>query len=160
MIATPAVAFAIWVTGIDTVQVFRSVVNFLFLGTLAAATAHIVLSASRLGPIITILFSGTLLIFLVGIGAVGYQAFVSHDGVPCLLDANNNPSNEVWYFSVVTMTTLGYGDLHPVGPCKYYAAMQALTGMFFFPIFVVALVESVRQTEKFQSDSDTDGRGS
>lgn len=32
------------------------------------------------------------------------------------------------YYSVVTYTTLGYGDLYPVGPGRALASIQALTG--------------------------------
>jgi len=33
------------------------------------------------------------------------------------------------YFSFTTFTTLGFGDINPVGPLRYLAALEALTGL-------------------------------
>jgi len=44
------------------------------------------------------------------------------------------------YFSVVTFTTLGYGDLEPVGPAaRTLAGAEALSGAFLVALFVFAL---------------------
>ncbi len=32
------------------------------------------------------------------------------------------------YFSLTTYTTLGYGDIQPMGPVRYLAGLEALTG--------------------------------
>ncbi|WP_175059534.1 potassium channel family protein [Thermococcus sp. 2319x1] len=40
------------------------------------------------------------------------------------------------YFSVVTATTLGYGDLHPVGVGRVFASLEALFGMFMWAVFL------------------------
>jgi len=36
---------------------------------------------------------------------------------------------EYVYFSSVTYTTIGYGDLVPLGPLRFMAAIEALTGL-------------------------------
>jgi len=36
------------------------------------------------------------------------------------------------YFSVITITTLGYGDIHPIGIAKLFAALEAIIGTFFW----------------------------
>ncbi len=41
-----------------------------------------------------------------------------------------------WYFSVVTATTLGYGDMHPVGYAKILSSIEAVFGMFMWAIFL------------------------
>ncbi len=43
------------------------------------------------------------------------------------------------YFSVVTFTTLGYGDLHPTESLRLLAAGEALAGAFLMAMFVVIL---------------------
>jgi hypothetical protein len=43
------------------------------------------------------------------------------------------------YFSVVTFTTLGYGDIQPLGWCRVVAASQALCGILFTPLFIAFL---------------------
>lgn len=40
------------------------------------------------------------------------------------------------YFSVVTATTLGYGDYHPVGVGRIIASAEALFGMFMWAVFL------------------------
>lgn len=44
------------------------------------------------------------------------------------------------YLSVVTFTTLGYGDIVPSGVCKVASMVEALSGLFLAPLFLVALV--------------------
>jgi len=50
---------------------------------------------------------------------------------------------EIWvnsiYFSVVTFTTLGYGDIQPVGFAKYIAASEAVIGASLMALLVFVL---------------------
>ena len=41
------------------------------------------------------------------------------------------------YFSIVTATTLGYGDLQPVGWCRLIASTEAIFGTFMWAVFLV-----------------------
>lgn len=47
------------------------------------------------------------------------------------------------YFSVVTFTTLGYGDILPVGISKLFAGIEALLGGFILALFVVVFVKKM-----------------
>ncbi len=47
------------------------------------------------------------------------------------------------YYSVVTFTTLGYGDFTPVGLSKVIAAIEAFTGSFTIALFVVVFVKKM-----------------
>jgi len=47
------------------------------------------------------------------------------------------------YFSVVTFTTLGYGDILPLGISKFFAAIEALLGGFVLALFVVTFVKKM-----------------
>ncbi|MBL4940223.1 MAG: pentapeptide repeat-containing protein [Colwellia sp.] len=47
------------------------------------------------------------------------------------------------YFSVVTFTTLGYGDITPVGVSRTIAAIEAFTGSFTIALFVVVFVKKM-----------------
>ncbi|MEO2152444.1 MAG: potassium channel family protein, partial [Thermococcus sp.] len=40
------------------------------------------------------------------------------------------------YFSIVTATTLGYGDYHPIGVGRVIASVEALFGMFMWAVFL------------------------
>ena len=49
------------------------------------------------------------------------------------------------YFSFVTLTTLGYGDISPVTPiAKVLVILEAVTGMFYFAIIVASLIGAAR----------------
>jgi len=47
------------------------------------------------------------------------------------------------YYSVVTFTTLGYGDFTPVGISRAIAAIEAFTGSFTIALFVVVFVKKM-----------------
>ncbi|CAM3595383.1 Ion channel [Vibrio aerogenes CECT 7868] len=47
------------------------------------------------------------------------------------------------YFSVVTFTTLGYGDISPVGVARFVAAGEAFIGSFMMALFVVVFVKKM-----------------
>ena len=49
------------------------------------------------------------------------------------------------YFSYVTMTTLGYGDISPVTPlARVLVIIEAMTGMFYLAVIVASLVGGMR----------------
>jgi len=49
--------------------------------------------------------------------------------------------NRAQYFSFVTLTTVGYGDLHPRTPlARILAVFEAITGQFYLAVMVAGLV--------------------
>jgi voltage-gated potassium channel Kch len=45
------------------------------------------------------------------------------------------------YFSFVTLTTLGYGDISPTRPmAEVLVVLEAVTGMFYLAVIVASLV--------------------
>lgn len=50
---------------------------------------------------------------------------------------------EVIYFSFITLTTVGYGDISPVLPIpKFFVFLESLIGSFYLAIMVASLVSS------------------
>jgi len=47
------------------------------------------------------------------------------------------------YFSVITFTTVGYGDIIPIGVSRLVAAVEAFTGAFAVSLFVVVFVRKM-----------------
>ncbi len=47
------------------------------------------------------------------------------------------------YFSIVTFTTLGYGDISPLGATRLLASLEAFTGAFTIALFVVVFVKKM-----------------
>ena len=59
------------------------------------------------------------------------------------------------YYSFVTLTTLGYGDIVPVSPhARALSSLEAVVGQLFIAILIARLVgmHIVHETEKKQSD--------
>jgi len=66
--------------------------------------------------------------------AVGNSTGVEFFGV-------NEPSTSFMYFSLVTITTLGYGDLHPISTvARYLATTEAILGQILLVTVVARLV--------------------
>lgn len=87
---------------------------------------------------------------LIFIFAIAFWLFGIEDGSQVIQFAWNeswqqnliNLGNTL-YFSVVTFTTLGYGDLVPIGFSRVLAAIEAFTGSFTLALFVVVFVKKM-----------------
>ncbi|MDH4570293.1 pentapeptide repeat-containing protein [Pseudomonas sp. BN414] len=86
-----------------------------------------------------VLFCG-LLFFAMGIhhGAVKLAFALDQD-----LLTNLTELSACMYFSVVTFTTLGYGDIAPLGLSRPLAAFEAFVGSFTMALFVVVFVKKM-----------------
>jgi voltage-gated potassium channel len=52
------------------------------------------------------------------------------------------------YFSIITLTTVGYGDIVPVTPTgRVFAALEGAAGVFYIAITVARLVAAYQRTE-------------
>jgi len=65
-------------------------------------------------------------------GIVAPDGTVTHDEADCL------------YLSIVTWTTLGYGDFRPTENIRIVAATESLVGYLYFGLIVAILFEFVR----------------
>ena len=86
------------------------------------------------------IFSFALIFFFIGItdGSTNIQFTFSQTWL-------ENLKNFFYtlYFSVVTFTTLGYGDLAPMGWTRAFAAIEAFLGSFILALFVVVFVKKM-----------------
>lgn len=97
-------------------------------------------------PLNVVIFSMVLILFC----AISYF-FLGISGAHGMVEASLNSSfkdnvlafGNCLYYSVVTFTTLGYGDFTPVGPSKVMAALEAFTGSFTMALFVVVFVKKM-----------------
>ncbi len=97
-------------------------------------------------PLNVVLFS----LLLIGLSAIFYFFLGIQSGekvvqinLSSTLYTNFISFLECLYFSVVTFTTLGYGDLVPIGASRPLAAFEAFTGNFTIALFVVVFVKKM-----------------
>ena len=75
-----------------------------------------------------------LLLILITIFAIIYQALGLIDG-----DAIVTRPLDFLYFSFVTWTTLGYGDLKPSLDSRMFAASEAFLGYLFMGLYIAVI---------------------
>lgn len=63
------------------------------------------------------------------------------------------------YFSVITWTTLGYGDVTPVGEARVYAAMQALIGLVFMGLYIGIITQFIQALAEDAKAKNVAGEG-
>jgi len=114
------------------------------IGSLSAA-GLVIWIASQSWFYMTQVKSPKRLLFLMGVSfiqvvpflfAAVYGAFGYND--LCVLGADG-PA-DILYFSYVTFTTVGYGDMAPTGLCRGLAVAEAVTGYILLGLFVAAAV--------------------
>ena len=74
---------------------------------------------------------------------LSYQNTVQAVNAEQALEHNLSLFASSLYYSVVTFTTLGYGDFTPVGISRAIAAIEAFTGSFTIALFVVVFVKKM-----------------
>jgi len=98
-------------------------------------------------PIRVVLFSLAFIVFCAA--CYFFAAGVIYQGQELGLNTrfslmeNLNHFISCLYFSVVTFTTLGYGDVTPVGATRAIAAVEAFAGSFTMALYVVVFVKKM-----------------
>lgn len=68
---------------------------------------------------------------------------------------NKNVLFEKLYFSIVTFSTLGYGDIYPVGKVKIVAALQAISGPITVGYFIYGYGRYQQLKEKRKNEEES-----
>ena len=124
-----------------------------------AATEAIVLILLGIVVLVTVLRTGTITrrqiqgaiaaYLLFGLAwAAAYEWLSLHD--PAAFTGNIVAGSHQWtYYSLVTLTTMGYGDITPVHPAaRSLAVAEALTGQLYVAILIGRLVALELQARK------------
>ena len=74
---------------------------------------------------------------------------LNYAGIIIQFDLSLSVTQNMWflldsiYFSIITFTTLGYGDITPQGFSRFLASTEALIGSFTLALFVVVFVKKM-----------------
>lgn len=61
--------------------------------------------------------------------AVAYYFIINYEKIGALEGNFDGSLYDCFYFSISTYTTVGYGDIEPLGDVRFLAGLEALTGL-------------------------------
>lgn len=122
-----------------------AVVDAVFSGTMVATLAVLILAqVFRAGPVTVHRIEGAVAVYLL-LGVLWGSAYrVVWLAVPGAFATATGPLTDpssLYYFSFVTLTTVGFGDITPLAePARGLTMMEALTGQLYPAILIARLV--------------------
>lgn len=137
----------------DWVAIAKFGTGFFFLGLTAFLLLRSIFVELLAKPD-ALLASGCVYLLLGFMWALGYSAltYIENDSfeIPIILNTGEHPPLSVFlYFSFVTMSTLGYGDILPVSDlARTLSWMQSVTGQFYLAVLVAYLVNMLPNKEE------------
>jgi ion channel len=148
MVAALLVRWASWLFPTADLAVWREISTLVTLVALCCVVLALVL---RRGPITTRRIEGAIAVYLL-LGFSWAQAYelvaLWHPGA--FTGAVDGGGSLPWtYYSFVTLTTMGYGDIMPVHPlARAGAVLEALTGQLYLAILLARLVSLELQSRR------------
>ena len=115
------------------------------LGSGAAVSTIIAFARHRISP------AATLVALIIHAGALLFLFAGVYLGFGLVFGSNEIAKverSDALYFSVVTWTTLGYGDFAPRAAIRLVAGMQALLGYIFFGLIVGLLADYLKSDQR------------
>jgi hypothetical protein len=150
VITVPAllVRWTSWLFPTADLAVWREICT---LATLIALCGVVLALVLRHGPITTRRIQGAIAVYLV-LGLIWAQVYelVALWRPGAFTGAVEASSSLPWtYYSFVTLTTMGYGDIMPVHPlARAIAVLEALTGQLYLAIMLARLVSLELQSRR------------
>jgi hypothetical protein len=143
--ATLLVRWASWLFATPSLAVWGEISTLVTLGILCFVILRLVL---RRGPITTNRIEGAIAVYLL-LGLTWAHAYglltLWHPGAFTGAVDDEGPVRWTYYYSFVTLTTMGYGDIMPVHPlARALAVLEALTGQLYLAIMLARLVSLVQ----------------
>ncbi len=137
-----------WLVPTADLAVWREICT---LATLIALCCVVLALVLRHGPITTRRIQGAIAVYLV-LGLIWAQVYelVALWRPGAFTGAVEGSSSLPWtYYSFVTLTTMGYGDIMPVHPlARAIAVLEALTGQLYLAIMLARLVSLELQSRR------------
>ena len=147
-VAALLVRWASWYFPAAELAVWREISTLASLVTLCYVVLTLVL---RPGPISRRRIEGAIVVYLL-LGftwAQGYELVALWHPGAFVGAVQGRDSNPWTYYSFVTLTTMGYGDIMPVHPlARALAVLEALTGQLYLAILLARLVSLEIQSRR------------
>jgi hypothetical protein len=115
---------------------------------------YVCLKAFRQIPIKPLSFLKNVFYFIVlsigfvGVFIIGFAIIYVHFGLLYTDNSITQNSRDCLYFSIITITTVGYGDFRPTPDVRLFAGLEALTGVVFFSLFISTLIHITNTQNK------------
>jgi hypothetical protein len=123
-----------WITYIFVVALFLFVVRMMLIKIFT--TKKVTFETIGFAICTYLLLGSVFTIFYSGVVTINPDAFSQP-----INQAGSSPGSILTYFSFVTLTTLGYGDISPISPlARSLAILEALTGTLFLAVLISRLV--------------------
>lgn len=94
--------------------------------------------------------------------AIAITILLNDGGFGSLQGVDVDDWGSVLYYSAITYTTVGYGDITPVGDIRLFAAVEALTGMVLVAwtaSVIFTVMQRIRQ-EELEEQAEASAAGS
>jgi hypothetical protein len=98
-----------------------------------------------------------IMFLLLSSNIIAYASVYRRLGLIDLDQPSNNPITCL-YFSIVTWTTLGYGDVRPSLDARLVAAFEALTGYFVMAVYISLFATFFASTLSFGGSRSTSSK--
>jgi hypothetical protein len=141
VLGVPAVGLAFLPRGVPTVAVgFLTIAMLLFL-------CFVILRRIAKHPVVTAATVSASLVVYLAFGVIWAKAYwLVHHFYPDSFTGLSGSGildvqRDLFYYSYVTLATLGYGDINPVGPeARSLAITEAIVGQLYLVVLVAGLV--------------------
>jgi len=83
------------------------------------------------------------LLYMATVAAFAWWYSDHPGGLACVYDPKRTA--DFWdclYFSIITVTSVGYGDMRPTGGCRFVAGLEAVFGLVFLGVIISQLVSA------------------
>ena len=118
-------------------------------------TKKITYNTIALALCIYILLGTLWTLFYIPLAMIDGNAFLFN-----VLNEGVSLPDNLFYFSFVTLTTLGYGDIVPVSPlARSLAILEALTGVLFLAVLISRLVGSYNSSRQNNGSDQSSSEG-
>ena len=129
---------------LDLWLILETTANILFWIYIAVHLLKFILQQPFITP--DLIYAAIAVYFIFGLAWAGtYQLLeISEPHSFAMSDSNASEQNfifQMWYFSMVTLTTLGYGDIAPSSMvAKVFVVLEAIMGQFYIAILIANLI--------------------